>query len=217
MVFTIRTNTRITFTNKSVKTATAPPGHSENGAVASMTPPSARTARISGVIRLSGAPRPRRPAINENAAMAAVTSARWNGSRKGRVSCGRTNRTKVKASSALKAALSCRSTRASRAALVAAGSSVRLSSSAAAGSPHENARRSISSEFPFLYPWLPISTHRGHDTPRTNRQPRHSSSSQRCTPHRPFAAPRRSSSLLRRITKRGGNGCSVAACRIIPL
>ena len=211
IVLTISTNTRITLTKRSVKTATAPPGQSENGAVASMTPPSDRTASSSGVIRLSGAPRPRRPAIKENAASAAVRSARWSGSRKGNVSCGRTKRTKVKARSALNAAESCRSTRASPAATLASGSSVRLSSTAAAGSPHENARRSISSEFPFLSPWVPISTRRGYERPRTNRPPRHSSSSRTYKPHPPIVARRRSSCSPRRVTERGRNGCSVAA------
>jgi hypothetical protein len=88
-VFTIRMKISTTLAYMSVKVATAPPIQTENGAVARMTPPRAKTPISSGVTRVSVRPRCSLPKNRVPSAKIAASSGRCSMPSERMVSCGR--------------------------------------------------------------------------------------------------------------------------------
>ena len=88
-VFTIRMKMSTTFAYMSVKVATAPPIQTENGAVARITPPSAKTPMSSGVKRVTVRPRCSLPKNSVPSAKIAASSGRCNMPNGRMLSCGR--------------------------------------------------------------------------------------------------------------------------------
>ena len=86
---------------------TAPPGHIESGAVRTITAPNPATHPSSRLTVTAGSPRLIRATTSAASENSAVRSPRCRAPRRGSESCGRTNKTNVKASSPRNARTSC--------------------------------------------------------------------------------------------------------------